>query len=321
MLSQYLIRFLHLLFMTQPKISELAKHKLHKFHWPAWFPYPSSWLRALILVPIAFFGIRLIAFSLTGVIISFNRNTPKLFILSTLFGLLIPTIFLAFVYHVFWFVWGSKTYNNRLPKWVLSLISLWSGFYATVVIGLSFFIVLAIFSELAFSNCKFSYEIAEELNGYAGCITSRATRVIFKSIENKTFITKPWFLIWFLTATYLYQIEYLFSRCLIPRVITILTKYQSKRQSYRVNNRDLDMDIQGEMGVTQIKKGIQEQSKMTSLPQSYNQKRKKLNKKILILLLISLTALGIYLFPKVSQIKENIPFNLAPTSQTKLPST
>ncbi|MBH8561175.1 hypothetical protein I8748_03105 [Nostoc sp. CENA67] len=307
--------------MTQPKISELAKHKLQKFHWPVWFPYPSSWLRALILVPIVFFAIRLIAFSLTGVLISFSRNTPKLLILSTLFGLLIPTIFLAFIYHIFWFFWGSKSYNNRLPKWILSLISLWSGFYATVVIGLSFLIVLVIFSELAFSNCKLSYEIAEELSGYAGCITGRATRVIFKSIENKTFVNKPWFIIWLLTATYLYQIEYLFSQCLMPKLISILTKNKFKRQPNSVDNTDLNVDrLQGDMGVIQMEKERKQQSNMTSLPQYYNQKPKKRKKQLLILFLISLTALGIYLFPKLSEVKDNIPFHLIPTSQTKLPS-
>ncbi|BAZ52652.1 hypothetical protein NIES4103_53170 [Nostoc sp. NIES-4103] len=307
--------------MTKPKISEFAKHKFQKFHWPVWFPYPSSWLRALILVPIVLFGIRLIAFSLTGAIISFSRNTPKLLILSTLFGLLIPTIFLAFVYHIFWFFWGNRSYDNRFPKWMLSLISLWSGFYATVVIGLSFLIVLFIFSELVFSNCKLSYEIAEELSGYAGCITGRATKVIFKSIENKTFINKPWFLIWFLTATYLYQIEYLFSQCLIPKVISILLKKQLKRQLNSVDNTDLDVDIlQGNMGVIQIEKERKQQSNMTSLPQYHNQKPRKRKKQMLILFLISLTALGIYLFPKLSEVKDNIPFHLIPTSQTKLPS-
>ncbi|MHC5719273.1 MAG: hypothetical protein ACYTX0_46265, partial [Nostoc sp.] len=64
--------------------------------WPVWFPYPSSWLRAIILVPIAFPGTRLIVFGLVGVFISALGNSPILLIFSVLFGLLIPTIVLAF---------------------------------------------------------------------------------------------------------------------------------------------------------------------------------------------------------------------------------
>ncbi len=35
--------------MTQPNIQEDTKQKLQRFYWPLWFPYPSSWLKALIL--------------------------------------------------------------------------------------------------------------------------------------------------------------------------------------------------------------------------------------------------------------------------------
>ncbi|WP_392535614.1 hypothetical protein [Nostoc sp. C117] len=114
--------------------------------WPIWFPYPSSWFRAIILVPIAFPGTRLIVFGFVAMFISVWSKSTILLIFSVLFGLLIPTIFLAFVYHIFWFIWQKPKSYNKLSKWIPSLSSLWAGFYGTVVMGLSFILILTIFS-------------------------------------------------------------------------------------------------------------------------------------------------------------------------------
>ncbi|PHM09647.1 hypothetical protein [Nostoc sp. 'Peltigera malacea cyanobiont' DB3992] len=102
------------------ELAKQGKYETLSQIWPVWFPYPSSWFRAIILVPIAFPGARLIVFGLAGVFISLLGNSPILLIFSVLFGLLIPTIFLAFVYHIFGLFGKSLNYpinylNGYLP--------------------------------------------------------------------------------------------------------------------------------------------------------------------------------------------------------------
>jgi hypothetical protein len=304
--------------MTQPNILELARRQLQNFHWPAWFPYPSSWFRAVILIPIAFPGTRLIVFGFGGTILSFLTNSPTLLIFSVLFGLLIPIIFLAFIYHIFWFVWQKQKSWNCLPKWMPSLISLWSGFYATCVMGLSFLLILSLFSELAFSECKSYYGISDELSGCAGRMTGRAAKVLFYSTENNNFLNKPWFIIWIITAAYLYQAEYLVRHRFIPTLKSTLQNYRSTRKTYIVNQTDLELDrLRSDMGLTQIKKGKNIPSNITSFSERHQLKHPKLGKKLSLIFLVPLVAVGIYFLAKFPEIQETVP--LPTFSKTQAP--
>ena len=207
--------------MTQPNFLESAITKLQKLNWSAWFPYPSSWLRALILVPIAFPGARLIVFGFAGAIVSAIGNSPILLVFFMVSGMLIPTIILSFLYHFFWFIW-KKQPPTRWPKWVPGSSSLWQAFYATVVMGISFLSILAIFAGLWFLSCKLSHQTAEEVGGCMGRETGRAARAIFSSTDNtldgsgRGALDRPWFVVWLIIAAYLYQIEYLAKQRFIP---------------------------------------------------------------------------------------------------------
>lgn len=242
-IESYFLSFSLLLIMTQRNILELAKQKIQKFHWSVWFPYPVSWFRTLILVPIAFPGARLIVFGFLGAIISAIGSNPMLLIFSVLFGLLIPTVILSFVYHFFWFIWQKQPSSNRLPKWIPCSSSLWEGFYGTVVIGLSFLPILTIFVGLGFLSCKLSHKAAEELSGCVGGVTGRAAGAIFGSTDNifdlssgrgvvvkreDVFVTRPWFVIWIVSAAYIYQAEYQVRQRLIPKLKVALQNYQSR---------------------------------------------------------------------------------------------
>ncbi|QFS48859.1 hypothetical protein GXM_06353 [Nostoc sphaeroides CCNUC1] len=312
------IDYLHL----TPENEEIKKHssilelaKQGKYEtlsqiWPVWFPYPSSWFRAIILVPIAFPGTRLIVFGLAGVFISLLGNSPILLIFSVLFGLLIPTIFLGFIYHIFWFIWQKPKLSNKLPKWIPTLNSLWAGFYGTVVMGLSFMLILTIFSELAFSSCNLYNKIPEYFNGCTGHLTGRATNGIFYSIENNDFLSQRWFMIWMFTAAYLYQLEHLLIKRFIPKLKILLQNLQTRPKSYSVDRTDLEIDrLRGDMGLTQIKKG--KKPHLLILSQDNYQKPKNLNKKLLIIMLIPLVAIGIYLLANILQIKEKVPTSIA----------
>lgn len=234
--------------MTLPNPRKIAKQKPHKFQWAAWFPYPISWLRALILVPIAFPASRLIVLGLAGTITSAIINSPTLLIFCFLLGLLIPTIILSFPYHFFWFIW-QKQPSTRYPKWIPRSSSLWEAFYATVVIGISFISILAMFSSLGFLSCKLSQTTAtvEEIAGCAGRLTGRAVKAIISAAEQgvnfdgsgvitkhqDNFSVKPWFVIWLVIAAYLYQIEYLFKQRFLPRIKVVIQKYKLSPMSYR----------------------------------------------------------------------------------------
>ncbi|MBD0346956.1 MAG: hypothetical protein ICV63_19445, partial [Coleofasciculus sp. Co-bin14] len=208
--------------------------------WPVWFPYPSSIVRALILIPFAFPGVRLIVLGFGGVILSSLTNSPELLIFFLVFGLLVPTIILSLVYHFFWFIWKKRLSSNRWAKWVPGSSSLWEGFYATVVIGFSFLAILAVIAAIAFLSCKLSHATAEEIGGCMGRATGRAAGAIFGSTENAwdfsgrgvvtwgqyDFAIKPWFVIWLIIASYLYQAEYLTRKRLIPKLNAALRNSQ-----------------------------------------------------------------------------------------------
>ncbi|MEH2421438.1 MAG: hypothetical protein V7K48_11085 [Nostoc sp.] len=292
------------------ELAKQGKDKTPSQIWPVWFPYPIFWLRAIILVPIAFPGTRLIVFGLAGVFISVLGNSPILLIFSVLFGLLIPTIFLAFFYHIFWFNWQKPKSSNKLPKWIPTLNSLWADFYGTVVMGLSFMLILTIFSELAFSSCNLYNKIPEYFDGCTGHLTGRATNGIFDSIENNDFLSQRWFIIWMFTAAYLYQLEHLVIKRFIPKLKVILQNFQIRPKSYSIERTDLEIDrLRSDMSLTQIKKGKKQHSAILS--QDTYQTPKNFKKKLLIIMLISLVAIGIYLLAKIPKMKGKAPTSIA----------
>jgi hypothetical protein len=265
--------------------------------WPVWFPYPSSWVRAVILVPFAFPGTPLIVFGLGGIIASALKNSPELLIFFVVFGLLLPTIILSFLYHFFWFIWKKRPSSNRWTKWVPGSSSLWEGFYATLVIGLSFLAILAVIAAIAFFSCKLSHATAEEIGGCMGRATGRAARAMFGTTENAwdfsgrgvvtweqdDIAVRAWFVIWLIVAAYLYQTEYLIRHRVVPKVKVALQNYHSGRSASR-------------------------------------QKPQKLVKKLLIILLIPLVAVGIYLFSQLPEIKETLPVPVADQAPSVTPT-
>lgn len=223
-----------------PNPRKIAKQKPHKFQWAAWFPYPISWLRALILVPIAFPGSRLIVLGLVGTIILPIANSPNSLIFCLVFEVLILTIILSFPYHLFWFMWQQQ--STRFPKWIPRSSSLWEAFYASVVLVIAFISILAIFRYLGFLHCKTAKTTATavEIAGCTGRLTARAVKAIISEAEQglnfdgsgvitkvkDNFSIKPWFVIWLVIAAYLYQIEYLFKQYFLPKIKVLIEKYK-----------------------------------------------------------------------------------------------
>lgn len=166
--------------------------------------------------------------------------------LGIVFGTLIPTIVLSFFYHFIWFVWTTKNWSIRYPKWVPRSNSLWEAFYATFVMGLSFMILLAALVGITSIICKFSYTTSAEASARcSGRTAAQAVKAIFYITDNALntdgsgIVTKqyddltvrPWFLIWLPVAAYLYQLEYLMKQRFIPWLKRKITIFKPKLSS------------------------------------------------------------------------------------------
>lgn len=293
--------------MTKPNFLEQSKQNLKDFSWPVWFPYPSSWFRALILVPIALPITHLIVFGLTGIIISIVENSPLLLSFSILLGLILPTSVLAFFYHFIWYIWHQRNSKSYLSKLIPSFISFWEGLYSIFVLALSFIMIMSIFSELAFLDCRVT-EKAELLNVCTGRFTERAVKLILSSVNQGDFLFKPWFLIWLFNASYLYQIEYLLRKFVSNGVNSIFKNKVVPQNNYVT---ELGNNIQDETEIVPIKKRKQPQRQVVLNDQQYRPKAKRFKILRLIVSLLVVSGAGIYLYNIIPEMKNNLSLHIS----------
>jgi hypothetical protein len=142
---------------------------------------------------------------------------------------------------------------------------LWEGFYAPIVMLLAFVPVLLILIPFLIPNCN--YETSEQI-GY--CLQLTGTELAKYEYR----MAQIGAVIWFISAVYLYQAEYLTRQRLIPKLNAALRNSQFLRNPTRW-------------------------------------KSQKLAKKLLIILLVPFVAVGIYLFSRLPELKETIPVPVA----------
>ncbi|MDY7014207.1 MAG: hypothetical protein SVX43_11530, partial [Cyanobacteriota bacterium] len=218
------------------------KNLLSNFSWPWWFPYPSSWLRTFILVPIAFPLNALIIVGTVGIIISASQRSFIIFTIATVFAIILPTLILSFIYHIGWYKWQRQASPKTRAGWFPKGNSLWQGLAATLVMIFSFTTLLALFSSLILLGCKLSsgadtgQDVAEcasrSLGRIAGTI-ARQTSSVWDLEGEGVFVqqreqidARPWFFLWVIIAAYFYQGEYGIRKTLIP----FLQKKRRERQ-------------------------------------------------------------------------------------------
>jgi hypothetical protein len=180
---------------TQPQV-EISQTEQKKtstsFHWPAWFPYPSSWLRSIILLLWVGIIFRIFGFwgVLFGGIVSSLADHPILFLQIVGLSLLGSCLVLAYIYHLIDFKKPSHS-----PRWFPRPVKLWEGIYAPIVLLLSFIIVILVcfpfvpLNECTLSSYSESYYCRRLLNDYYHKLDVYAT------------------IVWLLSILYLYQIE------------------------------------------------------------------------------------------------------------------
>jgi hypothetical protein len=239
--------------------------------WPAWFPYPSSWLRTFALVLWIAVILRIAGFwslALGGVLAVITDHIELLLSFVGL-GLLVSVLAFSYPHH---FLFGKSV--PRYPRWLPSPRSLWEGFYAPIVMLLAFVAVLLILIPFLIPNCN--YETSEQIS-YCLELTGR-------ELANYEYrMAQIAGVIWFVSAVYLYQAEYLTRQRLIPKLNAALRNSQFLRHAS-------------------------------------GQKPQKLAKKLLTILLIPLVAVGIYLFSRLPELKETIPVPIASQSPSVTPT-
>ena len=155
--------------------------------WPAWFPYPSSWVRAfLVMMLIALLGVSLRFTGFWGLVISSTSGNVIPFLFLGLIGFSAPFLLVAYTHNFIW-----KKAPVRWPHWLPSPASLKEGLTAMIVMVVSIaadLITLVPFMACALRGDQFVCSPLTDAQ------TTLATTVLFVS------------------AAYLYQYDYLVRR-------------------------------------------------------------------------------------------------------------
>jgi hypothetical protein len=168
--------------------------------WPAWFPYPSSWLRSLALMLWIAIVVRVVGFwiAVIGITLSAIEEDRGPFFRAL--GLIIPlsVAILSYIHHILFLDKSKTTYTRWLP----SPRSLWEGLYAPIVALLSLIMVVVLILPFfpIVPSCNYGAEF--ELASCVGSYQAEISNYLSTLAEVST-------VIWVVTAAYLYQIDYL----------------------------------------------------------------------------------------------------------------
>ncbi len=278
--------------MTQPNTQEVTKQKLQTFYWPLWFPYPSSWLKALILT----LFLRFIIFLVTntgkvGYRIAYFVNSPDLFALFTILLILSPIPIISWTHHCLHLLISRFVSEIQAPEigrtqgLLPGIMSWWEGLYAWLVIAISI-LIAACLSIILLPFFNLSYARPIEYYTKMQNINNNVIGIIG--------------LFYISAGALTYQIEYLVRRRLIS------TYSGNQKTDASKSNTDLNTDkelniLRGKMGLHKIKSNIssnEEETTIIKAPRKY----RNLNKNLLLICLIFLIPIGIYFYSKFGEI-------------------
>lgn len=130
--------------MNKPSSVDNAEPKRRKSHWPAYLPYPSCWLKSLILM----IFLRVIGFVAEmsiklGYGVAKLADSPELLAIFAIINILSPIVFIAFTHHYLHLIFSRFISEIQAPEvgivkgLVPKLMSWWEGLYGWLVIVLS----------------------------------------------------------------------------------------------------------------------------------------------------------------------------------------
>ncbi|MDZ7950993.1 hypothetical protein [Nostoc sp. DedQUE09] len=291
--------------MTQPNNQEVVKQKTQNFYWPLWFPYPSSWLKALILT--IFLRVIIFIVKNTGKLgydIVYFAHSLQLFIIFTILLILSPIPIISLTHHCLHLLISRFISEIQAPEigktqgLLPGIMSWWEGLYAWLVIVISI-LIAAFFSTIVLPLFYSSFD--RQIEYY--------TQI--QNINNNIGLIFGLFYIF--ASALIYQIEYLVK-------YRIISAYSGNKQknTYESNinletERELNK-LRGKMGLNTIKSNIS-LSKGQNTIIELRRKSRNLNKKLLIIFIIFSIPLGIYFSSRFSEI---LP--LTSKSSTQIPS-
>ncbi|MDZ7964728.1 MAG: hypothetical protein RM368_07085 [Nostoc sp. DedSLP03] len=294
--------------MKQPNTQEVTKQKLQTFYWPLWFPYPSSWLKALILT--LFLRVIIFIVQNTGKLgyrIAYFVNSPDLFAIFTILLILSPIPIISLTHHCLHLLISRFISEIQAPEigrtqgFLPGIMSWWEGLYAWLVIVIST-LIAAFFSTILLPFFNLSH--ARQIEYYT-------------QMQNINNIILIFGLFYVSAGALIYQIEYLVKK----RIISAHSgKNQQDTSESNINletekNTGKELNtLRGEMGLHTIKSNILSNNGQNTIIES-RRKARNLNKKILFVLIIFLISLGIYFS---SIFSEKLP--LISKSSTQIPS-
>ncbi|KAB8330332.1 hypothetical protein SD80_031585 [Scytonema tolypothrichoides VB-61278] len=263
---------------------------MRKFRLPRWFPYPSSWLNALILSMFMTGLVALIRRSsgLDSYFAKWSDNTELLTMLVILVAILpIPAI--AFFHHFFIgrvipAIPGEGTIN--IKGFVPGFISWWESLYSWLVFVLSTLIAILL-STPFLPLFKLNYE------------------TIIDSTPHKN-IQAIFAIFWIVSAAIFYQIEYSFKSHLIFADIA-----SAESKSAQTINETPPVDVKTDetpptkTDATEIQKTEEVATNKVKLV-DWVVKYRKLPKRFFTFSLISIVVLWVYLFANLPQVKQTI---------------
>lgn len=290
--------------MKQPNTQEVPKQKLQTFYWPLWFPYPTSWLKALVLN----LFLSAIIFILKnpgklGYRIAYFVRSPELLAIFTILLILSPITIISLTHHCLHLLISRFMSEIQAPEigktqgLLPGIMSWWEGLYAWLVIAIST-LIAAFFSTIVLSLFDLSY--VEPIEYYRQ----------MQNINNNIIVI---FGLFYISAGALtYQIEHLVRH----RIISAYSG--NKKIDVSKSNADLNTDkelnrLRGEMGVHKMKSNISSTEEETTIINT-QRKYRNLNKNWLLIFLIFSIAVVIYfsskfreILPLTSKITTQIP--------------
>lgn len=171
--------------MTQ-NIGEFANQRKRRFDWKAILPERKAWIQTLVLLPFGLPVAHFLGASWNFAVSSITQGQHyPLAVFSMVINLLLPSLFLAVVFHWGWFIWKQSS-----TTWYPQRQALWAGVYATMTIAVSFAIVEIFNQNLGVCGANGWGDIGENL---------------FCNLNGYGFESKSWFGVWFIIAAYCYR--------------------------------------------------------------------------------------------------------------------
>lgn len=259
---------------------------MKKFGLPIWFPYPNSWLSALML------SVLMTAFANTirrnsELLLNLARwsNRPEQFIIWLILLLILPIPAIAFLHHFFLGRFISAIPGEKISKiqgFVPGIISWWESLYSWLVFIVST-LAATLFCTPFLPLFNLSYE--KIITNYNS--TDRNIQTIFA-------------VVWLINAALIYQIGYLFKCRLVYGDSVDNTAENPKLDT----SPQIETDSMGDETISTQMQTAEELPAKKPTFLSFITKHGKSPKKIFTIILIPLVAAWIYLFAKLPEVQQ-----------------